>query len=800
MTVAICAFARKCGSHAKSLTPTCVACTISERYGGHVYVSMEYVDGEDLAALLRRIGRLPLDKGIEVARKLCAGLAAAHAKGVLHRDLKPRNIMIDGHGGVRIMDFGIAVVADHLDPADIGSGTPAYMAPEQLAGREVTQQSDLYALGLVLFELFTGRPPFHAKSVHDLLRLRETFEITKPSLITEGLSETIDRAILRCLEPNPRRRTQSALEVAAALPSSGDPLAEALAAGETPSPATVAASGATEALRPQTGIALLTCIAASLTAVCFLTPRIQLVGRLPLEHPPQVLAAKARDIAQSLGYSQRASDFGSGFAYDERQMQYLRRTITGVADEKKRQWDDVLSNPPYPVSFWYRQSSSPLVPRPTDPLSWSFFVPDVSPPRSAETLTVHVDVQGRLLRFVALTPPATSGPAASQHSHWPAIFAAAGLDLSQFTADEPRASAPGVADSQLAWTGVYPRFSEPIRVEAATFKGNVVFFDILFPWTISDRTTNRDAHPWLLSEDIVLLAVVALIAAVATHNWKAGRGDPAGAWHLGVYTAAAYACSLLLIIPSSTLPSGIWLPIAFSAAFGLVIGSAYLALEPWVRRLWPHTMITWARLLSGKWRDPVVCRDLLVAIACATANHAIQRTAQVVALSLGNAPVQPESSGTLGFYLGNLTSTRLMTADMILAFVRSLDVLMFFVVLLIARAVLKKQWRATVVYLAFWSLVLAAPHVVEGDWVVVIYWIVELSLLLFLMLRFGLLATVAFGTMSILISRSVLTTNLGAWYGQSTLVAVVIVSGLALVVFRLALGGRPVWNLEILDK
>ena len=180
MAVAICAFARKCDSRAKSLTPTCAACTISERHGGHVYISMEYVDGEDLAVLLQRIGRLPLDKGIEVARKLCAGLAAAHAKGVLHRDLKPRNIMIDSHGGVRIMDFGIAVVADRLDPADIGSGTPAYMAPEQLAGREVTRQSDLYALGLVLFELFTGRPPFQAKSVHESvtssrgLRLHET--------------------------------------------------------------------------------------------------------------------------------------------------------------------------------------------------------------------------------------------------------------------------------------------------------------------------------------------------------------------------------------------------------------------------------------------------------------------------------------------------------------------------------------------------------------------------------------------------------------------------------------------------
>src|SRR4029453_17825377 len=101
-----------------------------------------------LGGLLRRSGPLPIEKGIEIARKLCAGLAAAHAKGVLHRDFKPANIMVDGTGEVRIMDFGLAAVATELDPADVRSGTPAYMAPEQLAGREATAQSDLYAPGL----------------------------------------------------------------------------------------------------------------------------------------------------------------------------------------------------------------------------------------------------------------------------------------------------------------------------------------------------------------------------------------------------------------------------------------------------------------------------------------------------------------------------------------------------------------------------------------------------------------------------------------------------------------------------
>src|SRR5215472_6177282 len=229
----------------------------------HVFLSMEYVDGEDLSSLLRRIGRLPSDKAIEIARKICAGLAAAHDKGVLHRDLKPSNVMLDGRGEALVMDFGLAGLAHEIE--DVRSGTPAYMAPEQLAGKEVTARSDIYALGLVLYELFTGRPAFQGKSRDEILRSRRDSAISRPSSLVRDLDPAVERAILRCLETEPENRPSSALMVSAALPGS-DPLAAALAAGETPSPQVVAAAGEIVGLPVQSAVTTLAAVLAGMIA------------------------------------------------------------------------------------------------------------------------------------------------------------------------------------------------------------------------------------------------------------------------------------------------------------------------------------------------------------------------------------------------------------------------------------------------------------------------------------------------------------------------------------------------------
>ena len=212
---------------------------------GRRFLTMEYVDGEDLASLLRRIGRIPQDKALELARQLCAGVSAAHERGVLHRDLKPANVMIDGDGNVRITDFGIATAGG--DEGHATSGTPQYMAPEQLAGKGASIRTDIYALGLVLFEIFTGRRAYDAKSLGDLKQLHDTGTITTPSSIVRDIEPAVERVILRCLARDPGQRPSSALTVAASLPG-GDPLAAALAAGETPSPAMLVAAGESESL------------------------------------------------------------------------------------------------------------------------------------------------------------------------------------------------------------------------------------------------------------------------------------------------------------------------------------------------------------------------------------------------------------------------------------------------------------------------------------------------------------------------------------------------------------------------
>jgi serine/threonine-protein kinase len=317
-------------------------------WDGMPFLSMKYVDGEDLASLLRRIGRLSSDKAVEIARRLCAALAAAHDKGVLHRDFKPGNIMINGRGQVLLTDFGLAALAAQVTGPEVRHGTPAYMAPEQLAGKEASVRSDIYALGLVLYEMFTGRRPFEAQSREELLRMEETGAPAGPSTLVRDLDSAVERVILRCLEPDPALRPSSALSVAAALPG-GDPLAAALAAGETPSPEMVAASSETATVSVGLAVALLLLAVAGVAAAAALHGKADVFGSLPADKSSEVLRERARDLLRGFGYTEPPADSHFGFGGDSSYLDYVERH-----DPSPDRWAHLVMQQPPVVHFWYQ--------------------------------------------------------------------------------------------------------------------------------------------------------------------------------------------------------------------------------------------------------------------------------------------------------------------------------------------------------------------------------------------------------------------------------------------------------------
>src|SRR5271168_4565881 len=184
------------------------------RINGIAYTSMEFVEGESLRSVLNRFGGLPVRKAIDLVGQICSGLKEAHAQGIVHRDLKPENVMIDAQGNVKIMDFGIArsmEAGTRLTGSMVG--TPAYMAPEQVAGKPVDYRTDIYSLGLILYEMFTGTPAFAADNsiAVALKQMRE--EPPPPHEIEPGIPVGTERAILKSLEKDPARRFQSIAEL-----------------------------------------------------------------------------------------------------------------------------------------------------------------------------------------------------------------------------------------------------------------------------------------------------------------------------------------------------------------------------------------------------------------------------------------------------------------------------------------------------------------------------------------------------------------------------------------------------------
>jgi len=729
------------------------------------FLSMEYLDGEDLDSLLRRIGRLPQDKAIEFARKICAGLAAAHERGVLHRDLKPANIMIDGRGEVRITDFGLAALAAEIPLSDLRSGTPAYMSPEQKAGREVTTRSDLYSLGLVLHEMFTGK--------------RRTSTETNPTDLVKDLDPAVERVILRCLEEDPKRRPSSALSVAMALPG-GDPIAAALAAGETPSPEMVAASGEKEGFTARTGVLCFAGVIVALVAMAFLSAKTTLLGVAPLPLPPDALAFQAREMLKQFGYAETPIDSAYGFYSSPDQDAYLRYF---QQHDFANGWAPLARHQPALTRFFYRQSPRYLRPGvfmafpggDVTEVANGFVQPDDPPNAEPGMIRVSLDANGKLVELDARPPIALSGPAHA--ADWNALLTAAGLDPARFTAVATEAIPPMFADSVMAWTGSYANGQpEQIRVEAAAWRGQPVSFAITGPWSEpASRAApagNRIARTLFVG---VFVAVLLAAALVARRNLRLGRVDRQGAWTIVKVLFALAMLRWILIAAHPPALGEIYLlvmAVSSAAFFSGVIGLLYLAIEPYVRRNWPDALISFTRFTSGRFRDPLVASHILAGLAVGMGMTILGNVLLLASRQLDTIPM--ENLSGFRFLYGSLLSV-----PEYVAFTNTALILL----LVLLRLLLRHTWLVDVCVVALFVLI-GLGHPVQ-----MVDLALGTTLNLGVLRRFGVLAQAAYLAINGL--RGAMPWTPTSWYATYSLTAPLVLAAVAGWALYTILTARP---------
>ena len=764
--------------------------------GGQQFLSMEYIDGEDLSSLLRRIGRLPEDKAIEIARQLCAGLAAAHEEGVLHRDLKPANIMIDGRGRARITDFGLAGLSDEFRGNEIRSGTPAYMSPEQLAGKEVSSKSDIYSLGLLLYEVFTGKKAFPANTLDEIIRQRETSTPTSISSLVKDVDPLVERVIGRCLEKDPDKRPASALQVAAALPG-GDPLAAAIAAGETPSPEMVAAAPKEGSLRPAVAVLCLAAVLFALVFLCVASESVSLLRIVSPKKAPEVLADRASSVAQRLGYTEPPIDTAHGFRIDDHYIDYIYEQ-----DKSPQRWRRFKGNQPAALRFWHRQS-----PRYLEPQTNIVVKPDDPPPLLCGMIYSVLDTEGRLLEFHAV-PPQVEGALAQSPTHsvdWHALFDEAGLSLENFTSVEPRQLPLVYADTRAAWEGVFPaQPGIPMRVEAAAYRGKPVYFEVLGEWSKPQRLRPAELDAESTRFFAIIFSVFMIVSVtgvvLARRNWRLGRGDRKGAFRLAVII---FALSLLgWLIGASHVPTFrgelrlFWFAIAEALIKACVIWLFYIVLEPYVRKRSPHRIISWSRLMAGNWRDPLVGRDILIGTLLGLGSHVI--------LFIGSELVTRQFGSPADVFTEGLLTTQLSAGGIGSTFfgwqffMSLLHAMGYILLLLLLSLPLRRDWLATVaLWLLFMlpSLLSINSASLVGLFLTGIGW----TAIVFVVARLGLLAMSSVQFFYFMGSFYPYTTEFSVWYAGGTIFALLVCAAFAIYGFHTSVAGQPVFRGRLLE-
>jgi hypothetical protein len=807
---------------------------------GQYFVSMEYVDGEDLASLLRRIGRVSSEKALDMIRQLAAGLAAAHDLGVLHRDLKPANIMIDGRGHVRIMDFGLAGFVEEVKGGEGFAGTIGYMAPEQLAGQGATMRSDVYSLGLVMYEILTGRKPYAARTLDGIRDLQAAGPPRPPADFAGDLEPGVNDLVMWCLERDPARRPSSARAVASAMPGM-DPLAAAIAAGETPSVEMVAAAGGRGGITPARGALVLGVIIIGFIVIALLNNQAGLFRLAPLPEPPVHLSRQAREVLDEVGLKERPADEAHGYLSNGDLLRYIEENNTSPD-----RWDGLHTGRRSVYEYWYRESPWPLVPR---SITTGRVTTDDPPPLSPGMAEVRMDAYGRLTRLQIVRPAGEGEGADRKRVDWSPLFVAAGLDTALLTRTDkvgwdltdranplaaPQLRFYVLADRMVSWTGHYPGDPEDsIAVWAAAYRGLPVYFNVSMKYGGSADTTGQvpeeapagaaardtaETRPpgtgaaatagaeaqgqrdwgrtlgtilgWVFGVGALLLMLLPIVL-MARAQLRAGRGDRRGAYRFALFLLPLLMIDWLFGAHHTSDPSGeivlFVVSLAMSTFGALYFGAAYLALEPYIRKYWPDALISWARLIGGKYRDPIVGRDVLLGAAAGVLIKILWQLEFLIPRWLGTAPGRPadvilETLDGIGPAIARFFSPGFLIIPMV-----GVIGLVLLRMLLRRRLVAVSVFAIIVIVVPVLVVLFASEQASLVRIVTSLVWIATVLGAAFVFVKLGLLATVALFLFFVKLENFPITLDSTAWYMGTSTAVLFTLGALALWAFTTAI-------------
>jgi serine/threonine protein kinase len=592
---------------------------------GRLYLSMELVRGRDLAAMLREDGPLELERARRFATQLCAGLAAIHAQGVLHRDLKPGNLLIDAQDGLRITDFGVASLEQDEDEADgIKRGTVTYMAPEQLAGHAPNVQTDLFALGCVLYELYTGEQLYRVQTL-DELNARHRDQACRASECRPGIPPDVDARIAACLALDPQQRPRSIAELQQVWPAE-DALRQTVAAGRTPSPELVSAS-TPRGLGLVSRIGLLLAVLIAMFAAMQLGDRARLLPLIKLASSVEQLEGRAAHLATELrlwdpAHREASPRPAASFDIYEEYLHLVAR------EDDPQRWSKAFQGRPWPIDFWYRWSPKPLVPR-------RLFaeVSTENPPVNVPgEFVIRLDDFGRLRELLRVSDslsrvvPAATRSSSSERGFvdWSFLFEAAGLDKAAFEEVRPLRIPPVASQERKAWIGRYGDSTDSrVRVEAAALvdPAEPVAFRVIDQGYedaaryIADKpplVAQAWASPWMSFFAVLMLV---LAAVLGLRSWRRHEADVPAALRLGALLAGlSFLASLLLAHHPMTLAAE-WELLLRAMQRALLVAPlgalAHLGLEPLVRRYDPWLLRPWSQAIRGRLLDPGLRRGVL---------------------------------------------------------------------------------------------------------------------------------------------------------------------------------------------